>query len=250
MAGGVSVGTRRAELEANLAVLQARVDDACRAAGRAPGEVSIIAVTKTFPASDIRLLAELGVVDIGENRDQEAAPKAAACADLALVWHFVGQLQTNKCKSVARYTHLVHSVDRPKLVAALSRAAAIAGRDIGCLVQVDLSGDSRGGGPMAGEDALETRGGAPPKAILGLADSVAAADGLHLAGVMAIAPLDRPAAAAFERLAEVAAAVREDHPDATVISAGMSGDLEDAIAHGATHVRVGTSLLGSRPPVR
>ena len=248
MARGVSVDTRRAELEANLAAVRARVDLACGAAGRDPGEVTVIAVTKTFPASDIRLLAELGVVDIGENRDQDAAPKAAACADLSLVWHFVGQLQTNKCKSVARYTHLVHSVDRPKLVAALSRAAAVTGRNIGCLVQVDLGGDDRG--PVAGEDGLEARGGAWPDAIPGLADSVAAADGLHLAGVMAIAPLDRPAAVAFERLAEVAAAVRQDHPHATVISAGMSNDLEDAITHGATHVRVGTSLLGSRPPVR
>jgi len=248
MARGVSVDTRRAELEANLAAVRARVDLACGAAGRDPGEVTVIAVTKTFPASDIRLLAELGVVDIGENRDQEAAPKAAACADLSLVWHFVGQLQTNKCKSVARYTHLVHSIDRPKLVAALSRAAAVTGRDIGCLVQVDLGGDGRG--PVAGEDGLEARGGAWPDAIPSLADSVAAADGLHLAGVMAIAPLDRPAAVAFERLAEVAAAVRQDHPHATVISAGMSNDLEDAITHGATHVRVGTSLLGSRPPVR
>jgi PLP dependent protein len=248
MARGVSVDTRRAELEANLAAVRARVDLACGAAGRDPGEVTVIAVTKTFPASDIRLLAELGVVDIGENRDQEAAPKAAACADLSLVWHFVGQLQTNKCKSVARYTDLVHSVDRPKLVAALSRAAAVTGRDIGCLVQVDLGGD--GSGPVAEEDDLEARGGAPPDAIPGLADSVAAADGLHFAGVMAIAPLDRPAAVAFERLAEVAAAVRQDHPHATVISAGMSNDLEDAITHGATHVRVGTSLLGSRPPVR
>ncbi|HEV8529559.1 MAG TPA: alanine racemase, partial [Actinomycetes bacterium] len=215
----MSVDARRAELEANLAAVRVRVDLACGAAGRDPGEVTVIAVTKTFPASDIRLLAELGVVDIGENRDQEAAPKAAACADLSLVWHFVGQLQTNKCKSVARYTHLVHSIDRPKLVAALSRAAAVTGRDIGCLVQVDLGGDGRG--PVAGEDGLEARGGAWPDAIPSLADSVAAADGLHLAGVMAIAPLDRPAAVAFERLAEVAAAVRQDHPHATVISAGM-----------------------------
>jgi pyridoxal phosphate enzyme (YggS family) len=245
----VSVDTRRAELEANLAAVRARVDHACAVAGRDPGEVTVIAVTKTFPASDIRLLAELGVLDIGENRDQEAAPKAAACADLPLVWHFVGQLQTNKCRSVARYTHLVHSVDRPKLVAALSRAAVNDGRDIGCLVQVDLGDDARGG-PAAGEGGLEARGGAPPDAVRGLADSVAAADGLHLAGVMTIAPLDRPAAVAFERLTELAAAVRQDHPQATVISAGMSGDLEDAIAQGATHVRVGTSLLGSRPPVR
>src|SRR5262245_14414488 len=249
MARGVSVDTRRGALEANLGAVRARVDHACAAAGRDPAEVTIIAVTKTFPASDIRLLAELGVVDIGENRDQEAAPKAAACADLPLTWHFVGQLQTNKCNSVARYAHLVHSVDRPKLVAALSRAAMAAGRDIGCLVQVDLGGDGRGA-LEAGEGDLEVRGGAAPDAVRGLADSVAAADGLHLAGVMTIAPLDRPAAVTFERLAELAAAVRQQHPQATGISAGMSSDLEDAITHGATHVRVGTSLLGSRPPVR
>jgi hypothetical protein len=249
MARGVSVDTRRAELEANLAAVRARVDHACGMAGRDPGEITIIAVTKTFPVSDIRLLAELGIVDIGENRDQEAAPKAAACADLSLVWHFVGQLQTNKCRSVVRYTHLVHSVDRPKLVTALSSAAAAAERDIGCLVQVDLGGAGEGG-PMAGEGNIDARGGAQPAAVPALAGSIAAADGLHLLGVMAIAPLDRPAAVAFERLAELAAAVRQHHPQATVISAGMSSDLEDAITHGATHVRVGTSLLGSRPSVR
>ena len=279
MAGPLSpvpdVERRRTELAANLVVLDDRVRKACAAAGRDPREVTVIAVTKTFPASDVRLLAELGITNIGENRDQEAAPKAAACADLPLTWHFVGQLQTNKCRSVARYAHVIHSVDRLRLVTALSHAATRAGRELACLLQVDLSasGGSPPGGlqPAAGQHAPDGgsglvagyrdprgrddladigRGGVRPAELFELADAVAAADGLRLAGVMAIAPLDEPAAPAFRRLAELAARLRTRNPSATVISAGMSGDLEEAIAYGATHVRVGTSLLGSRPPVR
>jgi pyridoxal phosphate enzyme (YggS family) len=244
--GEVTAARRRAEIEANLIALRERIWRACAGAERDPRDITVIAVTKTFPASDIRLLAALGIMNIGENRDQEAAQKAAACADLPLTWHFVGQLQTNKCRSVVRYADFVHSVDRPKLVAALSAAAVRAAREIGCLIQVDLSADAARPGPPAGVQ----RGGAAPSDVLDLAAAVVAADALRLDGVMAIAPLDMPAADAFHRLAEVAATVRAEHPDATVISAGMSGDLEDAIAHGATHVRVGTSLLGSRPPVR
>jgi PLP dependent protein len=250
------VERRRAELAARSAVLDDRVRSACAAAGRDRAEVTVIAVTKTFPASDIALLAELGITDIGENRDREAAPKAAACAELSLTWHFVGQLQTNKCRSVASYAHVIHSVDRLRLVDALAQAAVRAGRELACLIQVDLTSgvepnaraDLR---PARGQPAKTARrGGAPLSEVSELADAVAAAAGLRLAGVMAIAPLHAPAAPAFARLADIAAGLRARYPEATVVSAGMSGDLEEAIAHGATHVRVGTSLLGSRPPVR
>ncbi|WP_395106037.1 YggS family pyridoxal phosphate-dependent enzyme [Actinomadura sp. SCN-SB] len=228
---------RRAELAANLASVRRRIDAACADAGRDPAEITLIAVTKTFPASDVRLLASLGVTDVGENRDQEAAPKAAATADLPLTWHFVGQLQTNKVRSVASYADVVQSVDRPRLVRALSSAAVRAGRTLRCLIQVSLDGPGPG---------RHERGGVPPEDAVALAGTVAAADGLVMDGVMAVAPLGADPLPAFRRLAEVAAEVRAAHPGARVLSAGMSGDLEAAIACGATHLRVGTALLGGR----
>ncbi len=235
--GGPGPGDRAAELAANLSALRARIALACEVAGRDPAEVALIAITKTFPASDVRLLAGLGVTDVGENRDQEAAPKAAECADVdpPLHWHFVGQLQVNKCKSVVRYADVVHSVDRPRLVQALGSRARAAGRVITCLIQADLELRIDPG-----------RGGAAPADVAALADAVAAEEGLRLGGVMAVAPLGAPPRPAFARLAELAAAVRAAHPEAMMISAGMTGDLEEAVAEGATHVRVGTALLGSR----
>jgi PLP dependent protein len=224
---------RRSELQANADVLETRLVAACAAAGRPRAEVTVVAVTKTFPASDVRLLASLGFRDVGENRDQEAAPKVAALADVALSWHFVGQLQTNKCRSVATYADVVHSVDRARLVDALRAAAQESGRDIDVFIQVALDDDP-------------TRGGARETDVAALADRVGAADRLRLAGVMAVAPLGGDPAPAFDRLRAVAARVAADHPGATGISAGMSGDLEAAVAAGATHVRIGTALLGSR----
>jgi pyridoxal phosphate enzyme (YggS family) len=224
---------RREELAARLAVVRDRISAACEAADRQPEDVTLVAVTKTFPASDVRLLNGLGVRDFGENRDSEAAPKAAQCADLDLVWHFIGQLQTNKAASVARYATFVHSVDRIRLVRALGAAARRAGRVIQCLIEVSLDGDP-------------ARGGAPASEVPGLAEALMAEAGLVLAGVMAVAPLDMPPALAFARLLDSAAVVRAVRPAATVISAGMSGDLEAAITAGATHVRIGTALLGDR----
>ena len=224
---------RRDELATRLAAVRERIDAACEAAGRKPQEVTLIAVTKTFPASDVRLLNGLGVTDFGENRDAEAAPKAAQCADLDLVWHFIGQLQTNKAASVARYASFVHSVDRLRLIHALGAAARQAGRIIQCLIEVSLDGDP-------------ARGGAPAGLVPGLAEALMTEAGLVLAGVMAIAPLGVPPADAFAGLRDSSAVVRAVRPAATVISAGMSGDLEAAIAAGATHVRIGTALLGDR----
>jgi hypothetical protein len=236
---------RLAELAANLAAVRASIADACDVAGRDPAEVSLIAVTKTFPVPDIIALGGLGVIDVGENKDQEAAPKVAACAaaGLALRWHFVGQLQVNKVASVARYAYMVHSVDRARLVTALGRRAGEAGRVIRCLIQVSLDADADA---AAGSGEAAGRGGAPPSEVLGLAAQIAAADGLELAGVMAVAPLGQPARPAYARLKEIADAVRARYPGAQVISAGMSGDLREAIAEGATHVRIGTALLGGR----
>jgi pyridoxal phosphate enzyme (YggS family) len=233
-----SADGRREELARNLDAVRQRVEKACAAAGRDPADVTTIVVTKTFPSADVRLLWELGVRDVAENRDQEAKGKAADVADLSdLRWHFVGQLQTNKAGSVARYADVVHSVDRIRLVRALDRGADAAGRRLGCLVQISLDGDSRRGG-VAAEGASD------------VAAAVAAADNLTLLGVMAVAPLGEDPAKAFARLAEISNALRADHPDAGWISAGMSGDLEQAVAAGATHLRVGAAVLGSRPPLR
>jgi pyridoxal phosphate enzyme (YggS family) len=226
---------RLAQLAANLAVVRARIEAACGEAGRPPGQVHLIAVTKTFPASDVALLNQLGLADFGENKDQEAAPKAAECAaaGLRLRWHFVGQLQVNKVGSVASYADVVHSVDRARLVTALGRRAAAANRSITCLVQVSL-------------DSAPGRGGAEPDEVLGLAAAITAQPSLVLGGVMAVAPLGAPARPAYSRLRKIAQSVQAEYPSATAISAGMSDDLGEAITEGATHVRIGTALLGGR----
>ena len=226
---------RRAEISAGLAAVRARIAAACQAAGRSPAAVTLIAITKTRPASDIRLLSGLGVTDIGENRAQEAAAKAAECAALGLrlTWHFVGQLQVNKAASVTSYADVIHSVDRLRLVSALGSRARAAGRRVTCLVQVSLDGDP-------------SRGGAVADQVMTVADAIMAQDGLTLGGLMAVAPLGVPPVAAFAKLGELSAIMRSAHPGAAMISAGMSGDLEPAIEAGATHVRVGTALLGGR----
>lgn len=230
-------GDRRAELAVALAAVRERIARACAAAGRDPAEVTLVVVTKTFPADDVAHLAALGVVDVGENRHQEAAAKAEALAHLGLRWHFIGRLQRNKARAVAAYADVVHSVDRVELVGPLSSGALDRGRVVDVLVQVDLdpSGASRG------------RGGAAPPQVRAIADQVASTSGLRLGGVMAVAPLGADPAEAFGRLREIGAAVRADHPDAAWVSAGMSGDLDQAVAAGATHLRVGSAILGQRP---
>ncbi|MEU7294743.1 YggS family pyridoxal phosphate-dependent enzyme [Streptomyces exfoliatus] len=233
---------RTSELAENLARVEARIAAACAAAGRPREEVTLIVVTKTYPASDVRILHGLGVRHVAENRDQDAAPKAAACADLDLTWHFVGQLQTNKVRSVVGYADVVQSVDRLKLVSSLSAAAEKEGRELGCLLQVALD---------AGFGERGERGGVAPDGIEELAAAVDAAPGLRLDGLMTVAPLAGPYAgrqrAAFDRLMDLSTALRATRPAANMVSAGMSADLEEAVAAGATHVRVGTAVLGVRP---
>ncbi|MFD3535943.1 YggS family pyridoxal phosphate-dependent enzyme [Streptomyces sp. NPDC058664] len=233
---------RTSELAENLARVEARIAAACAAAGRPREEVTLIVVTKTYPASDVRILHGLGVRHVAENRDQDAAPKAAACADLDLTWHFVGQLQTNKVRSVVGYADVVQSVDRLKLVSSLSAAAEKEGRELGCLLQVALDAESGERGD---------RGGVAPDGIEELAAAVDAAPGLRLDGLMTVAPLAGPYAgrqrAAFDRLMDLSTVLRATRPAANMVSAGMSADLEEAVAAGATHVRVGTAVLGVRP---
>ncbi|WP_255768448.1 YggS family pyridoxal phosphate-dependent enzyme [Pseudarthrobacter sulfonivorans] len=245
MSDGVAVddAARVAELAERLAKVQRRIESATAEAGRGHELPTLIVVTKFHPAADIRRLAALGVRDVGENRDQEASAKAAELADLPLHWHFVGQLQSKKAKSVARYAHAVHSIDRPALIDGLERAIAVeqdlTGRGpLQCFIQVSLD-----------DDAGAHRGGAAPGEIPLLADRMAAADGLELAGVMAVAPLGADPEAAFEKLAAISASLVAVHPAATSISAGMSQDMEAAIRFGATHLRIGSDILGSRPDV-
>jgi pyridoxal phosphate enzyme (YggS family) len=239
------VSARREELAAALGGVRDRVAAAARSAGRDPAELTLVVVTKFFPADDVRLLAGLGVREVGESRDQEASAKAEElAAELPdLRWHFVGQVQTNKARSVVRYADTVHSLDRVRLADALARAAAQAGRELGCFVQVDLAG-------ALGLAADAGRGGARDDEVFRVADAVAGAASLRLRGLMAVAPLGAEPAAAFEVLASTAQRLREHHPQAGELSAGMSGDLEQAVAAGATHLRVGSAILGSRPPAR
>ncbi|MEU8007134.1 YggS family pyridoxal phosphate-dependent enzyme [Catellatospora sp. NPDC049111] len=241
---------RREQIAANLAAVRERIAAAAARAGRAPQEITLVAVTKTYPAADVLHLAALGVADVGENRDQEAAPKAAqtAAAGVDLRWHFIGQLQRNKARSVASYAAMVHSVDSVRLAAALGAAAARAAEQgrpgpLDALVQISVDGDpDRGGALPAGDD--------PDRALRRVADAIAADPALRLRGVMAVAPLGWAPERAFAEVARCAALIRAAHPDATVVSAGMSDDLDEAVACGATHVRIGSAILGMRPPLR
>lgn len=237
------VWARRDELATAVRSVRARIDRACAAAGRAPYEVRLMAVTKTFPATDAALLADLGVADLGENRDQEARTKVAEMAELrpstAVRWHMVGQLQRNKARSVARWADEVQSVDSFRLSAALDDAVRVARdrgermRPLDVLVQLSLDADT-------------ARGGCPPDDLVALANRIVELDGLRLRGVMAIAPLRADPDAAFNRCAQAAGRLRDAYPEASELSIGMSGDLEHGIAHGSTCVRVGTALLGGR----
>jgi pyridoxal phosphate enzyme (YggS family) len=234
---------RPAELVASLAAVRTRLSDATAAAGRDPWSVTMVAVTKTFPASDVATLLELGVADIGESRDQEARAKLSELSaagvsnqrnDVAIRLHFLGRLQTNKCRSVARYASCVHTVDRVEVATALADGIQAAQRaPLPVFLQVSLDGDPQ-------------RGGVPRDGMAALADAIVALDHLLLVGVMAVAPLGADPDASYAVLADLSAGLARAHPEATAISAGMSGDFDIAVKNGATHVRIGSALLGDR----
>ena len=230
---------RRAELVTALGAVRARIAEACAAVGRDQRDVTLIAVTKTFPAADVATLAGLGVLDIGENKDQEARGKIEELAgrQLGIRWHMVGRLQSNKARSVASYAHAVHTIDRPKLVRALADAVADRRPEpLDVFVQVSMDGDPE-------------RGGITIDRVPELADAIAARSELRLCGVMTVLPIDTDPDDGYAQLAEVSATLRAQHPGAAAISAGMSQDLDVAVRHGSTHIRVGTALLGRREPV-
>lgn len=238
---------RRADVARALDETRLRIERACEAAGRAD-PVTLVVVTKTFPAADVDLLVDLGVTDVGENRDQEASAKSSELGARSplLRWHMIGQVQRNKARSVVGWADVIESVDRPALATALGAAAMAIGRRVDVLIQVNLDPEPQPG-----------RGGAHPQEVPALADLIAEQEGLRLAGVMGVAPNPAGAASAkasardaFDRLMLLSGQVRRTHPQAQVVSAGMSGDLEEAIAAGATQVRVGGAILGHRPPVQ
>ena len=222
------------ELASRLEVVQARIADAAQAVGRDPSDLTLIVVTKFHPASLVRDLADLGVRDVGENRHQEAEQKAAELADLNLNWHFIGQLQTKKARQAAQYARSIHSIDRERLVDAL--ATAEVSEPIDAFVQVNLTSDPG-------------RGGAAPEDIERVAERVLATPTLKLRGLMAVAPLpeEQSAAIAFARLREYSGRLLQLAPEASSISAGMTHDFAEAIAHGATHLRIGSAITGNRP---
>lgn len=224
----------RQQLADRLAAMQQRIADAAFAVQRVPEEITLIVVTKFHPASLVRDLAALGVKDVGENRHQEAAEKAAELSDLDLNWHFIGQLQTKKARQAAKYASAIHSIDRIRLVDALQTAEV--DTPIEAFVQVNLTEDPG-------------RGGAHPSEIEEIAERVLETPTLKLRGVMAVAPLpeEEDPASAFARLRGYSTRITALDPTATAISAGMTQDFAEAIAAGATHLRIGSAITGNRP---
>lgn len=217
-------------LAERLAAVQAEVADAASAADRDPAGITTVVVTKFHPAALVRELAQLGVRDFGENRHQDAAPKAAELTDLDLAWHFVGQLQSKKAKQVRSYASVIHSVDRESLADALASPEST----IDCFIQVNLTDDPG-------------RGGANPPELHALVERVLSTEGLRLLGLMAVAPLDEEPRRAFARVRELSDGIRSLAPEANRLSMGMSGDFPEAIMEGATHLRIGTAITGNRP---
>jgi pyridoxal phosphate enzyme (YggS family) len=232
------MSNRLSEIQSNLEIIQSRIESACTVAGRDISEITLIAVTKTYPASDVDLLKQLGIENVGENRDQEASAKKLEVKS-EFKWHFIGQLQSNKAKSVVNYADLIHSVDRWSLAKEIQKSAQGIDKMQQVLIQVDL--DQSGPDP--------TRGGIWPAELRELAQLINQASHLELKGLMSVAPLGEKPELAFARLKEIRVDFLKENPGAQILSAGMSDDLESAILHGATHLRIGSALLGERPKI-
>ena len=222
---------RKAEIAANLNKVKERIAGASAKVGRDPADIQLIAVTKTFPISDLQYLYELGVRDFGENRDQEASGKVGQLpADIN--WHFQGQIQSNKLKSITSWASYIHSIDQLKYAKMVSEFAGDQRKSI--FLQVSL------------DQVPESRGGVDPVKLVELANGITQFTNLNLMGLMAVAPLEENTDQAFSRLAQIHSNFKESFPTAKYLSAGMSGDYETAILHGATHLRIGSSILGNR----
>lgn len=232
------MSNRLANIQSNLEKINSRIAEACSRSKRNISEITLIAVTKTYPASDVDLLKQLGIENVGENKDQEASGKISQVKE-KFSWHFIGQLQSNKAKSVVTYAELVHSVDRLSLAKELQKSASAIAKKQKVLIQVDL--DQSGPDP--------SRGGVWPADLAALAQFINQSENLELAGLMSVAPLGENPSKAFERLAQIRSDFLKNYPNAVILSAGMSEDLEAAIEHGATHLRIGSALLGERPKI-
>lgn len=232
------MSNRLADIQSNLEKINSRIAQACSRSKRNISEITLIAVTKTYPASDVDLLKQLGIENVGENKDQEASGKISQVKE-KFSWHFIGQLQSNKAKSVVTYAELVHSVDRLSLAKELQKSASAIAKKQKVLIQVDL--DQSGPDP--------SRGGVWPADLAALAQFISQSENLELTGLMSVAPLGENPSEAFERLAQIRSDFLKNYPNAVILSAGMSEDLEAAIEHGATHLRIGSALLGERPKI-
>jgi PLP dependent protein len=220
----------------NWRAIRARVDAACERAGRSPSDVTIVAVSKFHPASAIREAAAAGARDFGENYAQELAAKQAELTDVGdagdLRWHFIGRLQRNKAKLVAGRVALVHAVDTAELAAELGKRA---GAPQAMLIAVNVANEA-------------SKGGVAVDAAPALAAAIAQLPNAQLAGLMTMPPPDVDPEPLFAALAALRARIADQLGAALpVLSMGMSGDFETAIACGATHVRIGTAIFGERP---
>ena len=222
---------RTSEITANLNDVKAKIASAALKAGRDADEITLIVVTKTFPISDLEILYSLGVREFGENRDQEAAEKVARLPS-DIKWNFQGGIQSNKLKSITTWAGCIHSVDKLKYAQIISEQNTGKPKEI--FIQVSL------------DQPPESRGGVDPKKLIDLASEITKLPGISLKGLMAVAPLDLPEEQAFLKLKEIQADFVAVFKDAKYLSAGMSGDYEMAISYGATHLRIGSSILGNR----
>jgi len=227
--------SRKDQMLSNLESVKEKISAAAQAAGRSPSEITLIAVTKTFPVSDLEILYELGVRNFGENRDQEAAPKVGVLpADIT--WHFQGGIQSNKLKSISNWASVIHSVDKFKYAQMISQFSVGKTKEI--FIQVSL------------DTILQSREGVDPADLMQLAEQIMSLPNLEVKGLMAVAPLDQPTEQAFVRLQQIQQKFIQLYPAASSLSSGMSGDYELAISLGATHVRIGSSILGNRSPIK
>jgi pyridoxal phosphate enzyme (YggS family) len=239
--------TREVELAEALAAVRTRLERAADAAGRNSAEIELLPVTKFFPASDVIILRHLGCEDFGESREQEGSNKAAQVSEMVdgdpIRWHMVGRIQRNKARSIAGWAYAAHSVDNRKVVDALNRGATQAldeGRraePLRVYIQISLDGDEKRGGIDVDNAGLVDE----------ICGAVESAEGLTFVGLMGIPPLGADPDDAFARLQAEHQRVARDHQQRLELSAGMSSDLEAAVRHGSTCVRVGTALLGQRP---
>jgi PLP dependent protein len=227
--------SRKMEIETNLNQVRQKITDAASKSGRNPNEINLIVVTKTFPISDLEILYSLGLREFGENRDQEASVKAKALPQ-DINWHFQGGIQSNKLKSICSWASVIHSVDQFKYAKIISEQPSVKARQI--FIQVSL------------DEPPESRGGVDPAKLIELANQISSLPNIKVLGLMAVGPVDREIEPAFARLQQIQAGFLTDFKDAVFLSSGMSGDYELAISYGATHLRIGSSILGIRAPIK